>query len=95
MKITEKSSGISKDVLIQLLEKEDLGLITPERFSFDWKKQIKHNEVYKLALPPEHRILGLISLEHHPAEERIEINYWKFPGKILEKAAVLKELPAV
>lgn len=73
MKITEISSGISKEVLIQLIEKEDLVQITTDRFSFDWKKEIKKEEVYKLTLPAEHHILGLICLQHHPAEERIEM----------------------
>ncbi|HEY9259540.1 hypothetical protein [Chitinophaga sp.] len=73
MKITEKSSGISKEVLIQLVEKEDFVQITAERFSFDWKKELKNEEVYKLTLYAEHHILGLICLQHHPAEERIEM----------------------
>jgi len=73
MKITEKSSGISKDVLIQLVEKEDLVQLTMGQFSFDWKKEIKNEEVYKLTLITEHDILGLICLQHHPAEERIEM----------------------
>ncbi|MBO9729442.1 MAG: hypothetical protein J7623_12470 [Chitinophaga sp.] len=73
MKITEKSTGEYKDVLIQLLEKKDLAQITSDRFSFDWKKIMKHNEVYKLILSTDNTILGLISLEYYPSEERIEM----------------------
>ncbi|MFX1703522.1 hypothetical protein PV783_06195 [Chitinophaga sp. CC14] len=73
MKIIEKSSGISIDVLIQLIEKEDFKTVSGEWFSFDWKKLVKSSEVYKLVLPPEHNILGLVCLIYYPEEERVEI----------------------
>ncbi|MEZ2443830.1 hypothetical protein AB6805_19025 [Chitinophaga sp. RCC_12] len=72
MKIIEKSSGISIDVLIQLIEKEDFKTMSRERFLFDWKKAVKGDEVYKLVLP-DHSILGLVCLIYYPVEERVEI----------------------
>ncbi|WP_436490975.1 hypothetical protein [Chitinophaga sp. ARDCPP14] len=72
MKIIEKSSGISIDVLIQLIEKEDFKTISRERFLFDWKKVVKGGEVYKLVLP-DHNILGLVCLICYAVEERVEI----------------------
>lgn len=86
MKITEKSSGVSIDVFVQLIEKEDFRLITREWFLFDWKKGIKGGEVYKLVLPPDHSILGLVCLLYYPAEERVEIKLLEVSRKYVGRS---------
>lgn len=59
-------------VAIEPVTASDYRLITKKRYAFDWKLE-KTKSVYKLRIKGQTDILGLISLDFFPKEERIEI----------------------
>ncbi len=66
---------ISKEFLVAEvipIEEQDFKHITKIKFWFNWKKEKEH-DVYKIRIKGTTGILGLLSLENHPEESRIEI----------------------
>ena len=74
MEIMEVASGLKKPVVISLAEKRDFKLLTKKRYFFDWKSIQDSAVVYKLQIPGEEDILGVMELIDVPEEKRIEIN---------------------
>jgi hypothetical protein len=72
MEITHVQSSEKKNVIIELVTKEDYLFITEADYHFDWELE-KDNDVYKLKLPDDDEILGLMSLKVVSSENRIEI----------------------
>lgn len=72
MEITHVESSEKKGVIIELVSKEDYLFITEADYHFDWELE-KNNAVYKLKLPDDDEILGLMSLKVVSSENRIEI----------------------
>ncbi len=73
MQLFHKPTQTLVEAEIELIAKDDWRAIKKNRFGFDWKTE-KHLEVYKLFLPEDGKILGLMSLADVPEEFRIEIN---------------------
>ncbi len=72
MRIREDISGETHEIeIIPVLADEYQG-ITKSRFWFEWKEELSY-EVYKLRKKETKGILGLISLDSHSEESRIEI----------------------
>ena len=72
MLIKEVRTGDRHKVEIIPVIPEDYKSITKSRFWFDWKEEREYY-VYKLRIKGTDEILGLISLESHLKESRIEI----------------------
>lgn len=72
MEITHVESSEKKDVVIELVLEHDYLFITEADYHFDWELE-KNNSVYKLKLPDDDEILGLMSLKVISSESRIEI----------------------
>ncbi|MHA4806980.1 hypothetical protein ACX0G9_02675 [Flavitalea flava] len=73
MAIIEVASGRKLTASISPLEDKDFKLITKKRHSFDWKKERGVADLFKLTLPGESEILGLLALIDFPREFRIQI----------------------
>lgn len=73
MYIFDVSSGISKSVVISEVNPLDLISLTRKRYFFNWKLLPHNVTIYKLQIKDEEDILGVMALEDHPAEKRIEI----------------------
>ncbi|MFH0756568.1 MAG: hypothetical protein V2B15_04705 [Bacteroidota bacterium] len=72
MRIADRVSGKNHDIEIAPVMADDYKVITKSRFWFNWREE-KEFDVYKLKIKESSDILGLISLEAHPEESRIEI----------------------
>jgi len=70
--IVDRESGKSLEIEIVPVQQKDYKSITKTRFWFNWKDE-KNYEVYKLGIKGMDEILGLMSLESHINESRIEI----------------------
>ena len=73
MHITNCSSREEKQVEIQPVLAADLKKITVKRYAFNWKKEAKDCDLYKLTLKGEEDILGLMALKYNEDEHWIEI----------------------
>lgn len=72
MYVIEVSNGKIIPIEILAVESTDYVVIKKSRYFFDWKSE-QHHENYKLVIPGQRDILGLISIERIPAEWRIHI----------------------
>lgn len=72
MWIDDLDSGKTHDIEIIPVVLDDYSNISNSRFWFSWIDE-ENFDVYKLRIRERSEILGLISLENHPAESRIEI----------------------
>jgi hypothetical protein len=61
-----------KDIVIELVTREDYKGITKAKYFFNWAKE-KQNIVFKLRMSDSEEILGLMSLKHFKEEKRLEI----------------------
>jgi signal-transduction protein with cAMP-binding, CBS, and nucleotidyltransferase domain len=73
MYIFEVSTGYSKKVVISQVNPADLTSLTRKRYFFTWKSLKQKAAIYKLHIEGEKDILGVMALEDHPTEKRIEI----------------------
>ena len=72
MHVIEAAASKKHSVSIEPLTYSDFDGITKKRYSFNWKSE-KGQRVYKLTLPEQTEILGLISMEVNDDESRINI----------------------
>lgn len=72
MEIVSLKTGESHGIEIIRVRAEDYKSIGKSRFWFHWSEEMEF-EVYKLRIKGTRDILGLISLEMHPRESRVEI----------------------
>jgi len=70
--VEHRSTGTNYTAQIVSLTKEDYTKITQERYWFNWKTEEGY-DVYKLCIADNPDILGLISLDWHPEESRVEV----------------------
>lgn len=73
MGILEVATKKKKLVTIKLAGDEDFRVLTKKRYSFIWKSFKSSTTVYKLQLPGDDDILGVMALVDVPDEKRIEI----------------------
>lgn len=70
--IEHRLTSVESNAHITSVAKEDYNKITEERYWFNWKAETGY-DVYKICKSGSSDILGLISLDKHPEESRIEI----------------------
>lgn len=71
MYLIETKTDKRFEVIVDIVDEQDLKLITKSKFYFNWKEEKQH-DVYKLVLEDE--ILGLMSCFDDKGDKRIEIN---------------------
>lgn len=86
MRVVNVATGKSEEVLIEEIAASDYKLLTKARYYFIWKSE-KVNTVYKLRKINSEDILGVISLQIIPKEQRIGI---KLLACSIENAGKLK-----
>ncbi len=72
MYVVDTRTGKKHEVVISPVLEEDYRLITKKEFFFNWKLE-NENEVFKISIKGESRILGLVSIERISEEFRIHI----------------------
>lgn len=72
MRIEDRDAGETHDIEIVPVMADEYRTITKARFWFNWSEE-KSFDVYKLKILETRDILGLISLDNHPEESRVEI----------------------
>ena len=72
MIIVDRVSGRSYETEILPVTREDYKSITKARFWFNWREE-KEYDIFNIRIKETNVILGLMSLENHERESRIEI----------------------
>jgi hypothetical protein len=75
--VEERISGKSFPTTLQLVTREDIkGVHKKDGWSFSWKKEYKepNRQIYKLLIPDNQQIQGLISFEAIKSQQYIEMH---------------------
>ncbi|MDT0650788.1 N-acetyltransferase [Autumnicola edwardsiae] len=72
MYIVDKKSDQKDQIEIVPIELDDLKRVPKSKFWFDWREEINY-DVFKLQISGTDEILGLISMETHHQDSRLEI----------------------
>jgi len=72
MRVLHIASGKYLEALISSFYEDELANSVKESFYFDWEKEFEH-DIYKITLVNDPRVLGLMSIQRIPGEQRIEI----------------------
>lgn len=90
MVLTEVKTRKKKKVKIAPVEDEDYKLLTKKRYHFSWKpfRSRTDTTVYKLQIPGDEDILGVMALIDFSRESRIEINLLACTGENVGKGKI-------
>lgn len=72
MRVLHIASGKHLEALVSSFHEDELTNTVREGFYFDWEKEFEY-DVFKITLVNDARILGLMSIQRIPREQRIEI----------------------
>ncbi len=73
MVIHQVATGDIINVTVERLVDSDLQYLTKKRYFFDWRSLYGKLDIYKLFIEADNDIKGLVAIEDHPDEYRIEV----------------------